>query len=544
MGTGYAIAAGHEVTAAAAAEVLAAGGTAVDAVIAGAHVAMVAEPVLAGLLGGGFLMVREPDGRLGCLDMFVDTPARRRPDAEIDLQEAIADFGTTTQRFRVGAGAIAVPGLTAGFAEAHARGGRIPMAELLAPAIRMAREGVAITAFQARLSQIVAPILTHSLALRALTCDGDGLPLGEGAVYRNPDFADVLEVLAHEGSAFVQQGEIAAGLAALSRDGGHLDRADLARWQPRDRRPLRIRRGRAHIALNPLPAVGGVLTALPLGLLPQTRRLPDTVALARAFAATALARLVSGLDGDGDAGAAMLADPDIRDALAPEARGAADWWAEMRAALTEATDAGVAPRGTTHLSAIDAMGGAAALTLSNGEGCGLVIPGTGIQPNNMLGEDDLVPPAPDGGPGFWLPGRRLASMMTPAILSVDDGHLVALGSGGSNRIRTAMAQVLLRVIDATPAGRLPDLEAAITAPRLHVEVDDPAEPPTLFYEREGLPEDEEMRLVADWPRGDSAPTAFDAPSMFFGGVHAVAGQPGRSAAAFGDPRRAGVGIVG
>ncbi|MEM9781535.1 MAG: gamma-glutamyltransferase [Pseudomonadota bacterium] len=539
-----AFAAGHPLTAETGLDVLRAGGSAADAVIAGAHMAMVAEPVLAGLLGGGFLMLREPSGRVGCLDMFVDTPGRRRPEGEVDLPAVHADFGTTTQRFHVGAGAIAVPGLAAGLAEAHARAGRMPMADLLAPAIRAGRDGVAITAFQATLGEIIKPILTHSPSIRALACGADGQPLAAGAISRNPDFADVLEVLGHEGVAFVQEGEIAAGLAALAAEGGHVRRDDVARWRARDRPPFELRRGKARVMLNPLPAVGGILAGLPLALLREGPAPPPPETVARALAATGLARLISGLDAEPNRGARLLADPVLRGALAEAVtlqRG--DWWPTMRRGLEAAVIAGVAQRGTTHLSAIDSRGGAAALTLSNGEGCGLVIPGTGIQPNNMLGEEDLVPPGHDGEPGAWTPGQRLSSMMTPSIVAWDDGRLAALGSGGSNRIRSAMAQVLLRLIDGLPAGRLPDLEAAITAPRLHVEVTDATGTPELYYERPGLMEEAERALLAAWPEGDVAPHPFERQSMFFGGVHAVAATPGGDVAAFGDPRRAGIGLV-
>ena len=146
----FAIAAGHDLTAAACEDVLRAGGSAVDAAIAGALVACVAEPVLAGLLGGGFLMVRPAQGRAELLDCFVQTPRRKLPEAELDFRVIQADFGETTQEFHIGAGAIATPGLAPGLAEAHARFGRMPLRDPVAPAVRAAPEGVTVTEFQAR----------------------------------------------------------------------------------------------------------------------------------------------------------------------------------------------------------------------------------------------------------------------------------------------------------------------------------------------------------------------------------------------------------
>ena len=135
----YAIACGHDVTADAAEGALRAGGTAVDAVISAALAAMVAEPVLAGLLGGGFLVVREPNGQSRVLDFFVQTPLQKRSAGELDFRAIHADFGTTTQEFHVGAGSIATPGVVPGLAEAHERFGRVPVRVLAEPAVMAAR---------------------------------------------------------------------------------------------------------------------------------------------------------------------------------------------------------------------------------------------------------------------------------------------------------------------------------------------------------------------------------------------------------------------
>ena len=233
----FAIAAGHELTAAAAEDILRAGGTAVDAAVAGALVACVAEPVLAGLLGGGFLMVRAAQGRAELLDCFVQTPKRKLPEAELDFRAIRADFGETTQEFHIGAASIATPGLAPGLAEAHARFGRMGLRDLVAPAVRLAREGVTVTEFQARLGRIIAPILKTTPESRALMCGDDGEPLTAGSLYRNLDFADLLEVFGHEGPRFVTEGEVASGLLALAREGGHLGPEDLKAYRPEWRRP-------------------------------------------------------------------------------------------------------------------------------------------------------------------------------------------------------------------------------------------------------------------------------------------------------------------
>lgn len=497
MTRGYAIAAGHRLTVDAAAAMLDEGGTAADAALAAALTAMVAEPVLAGLLGGGFAMVRPADGGARLIDFFVDTPGRARPMDEVDFRAIEADFGQTRQEFHVGAGSIAVPGVAPGLWEMHARFGRMPVTRIVEPAVAAARAGVRVTPYQARLARIVAPILTATPGARALHCEGPDLR-GQGALARNPDLADVLEVFAAEGPRFVQEGEVAAALLSLTEVGGHLSRSDLAGHVPRWRSPLEVRRGSARIALNPPPSLGGSLIAFALS---RAARGASPVGIADALAATARARVASGLDADPVAGAARL----------------------LSGEMARAGGRPVSTRGTTHVSVIDRQGLGVALTLSNGEGCGLIAPGTGIMPNNMLGEADLLP----GGVGSWTPGMRLSSMMAPLAVDWPDGRVAMLGSGGSNRIRSALTQVLIALID-NDAG----MEDAILAPRLHVEG---AEAPTLDYEEEDLPDEHRAALRAAWPEAQG----WSEPSMFFGGAHgAMQGAAGR-VSAFGDPRRAG-----
>ncbi len=502
----YAIAAGHAVTAAAAEDILRAGGSAVDAAVAGALAACVAEPVLAGLLGGGFLMVRTPEGRAELLDFFVQSPRQRRPEHELDFRAIHADFGETTQEFHIGAGSIATPGLAPGLAEAHARFGRMPLRDLAAPAIRAAREGVPVTDFQALLGRIIAPILEATPASRAQMCGVDGKPLTAGAHYRNPDFADVLEVMGHEGPRFVTEGEVGAGLLAMAREGGHLTRDDLAAYRPEWRRPLEITRGRARIALNPPPALGGVMIGFALELIAPGARADD---LARAFDASTRARIEAKLDRDPE-GALKLLDPGLLARYRAELMG--------RKAAT---------RGTTHISVIDASGLGAALTLTNGEGCGAIVPGTGIMPNNMLGEEDLVP----GGWHSWTPDTRLASMMAPTAVSWPDGGLAMLGTGGSNRIRTALTHVLANLLD-----REMPLSEAVEAPRLHVE---PGRPPAVDFELPDLAEEDREAILAAFPEA----RGWAERSMFYGGVHAVTRDGRGNLRAAGDPRRDGVGIT-
>ncbi|MEM0989966.1 MAG: gamma-glutamyltransferase [Pseudomonadota bacterium] len=503
--TSFAVACGHQVTAEAAADILRDGGTAVDAAIAAAFAAMVAEPVLAGLLGGGFLMVRPGSGKAELLDFFVQTPARHVPPEDLDFRSVLADFGTTTQEFHVGAGTIAVPGVAPGLAEAHARFGRIPMKTLVQPACALARQGVEINEFQARLFRIVETIYTATASAVAQFCEDDAL-LGFGASYRNPDLADVLEEYAAGGPRFVTEGEIAQALLSVTHNGGHIDAEDLRAYRPTWRQALRVRRAGVDVALNPPPALGGALIGFGLGLLPHQ---PDPSTLTAGLEATTRARIDSALDKAADAGAARLLAGDLLQRYRTQLRG--------RAAAT---------RGTTQISIVDGDGMGAAMTLSNGEGAGMIVPGTGIMPNNMMGESDLLP----AGFEVWQPDTRLASMMAPLVANWPDGRFAMLGSGGSNRIRSALLQVLINLID-----REMPMSDAIEAPRIHVEAGDPAK---VDFEDLG---GEAMRaaILDEWPEA----TPWSEQSMFFGGAHGVHFDPGRGFQAAGDPRRSGVSLI-
>lgn len=183
-----------------------------------------------------------------------------------------------------------------------------------------------------------------------------------------------------------------------------------------------------------------------------------------------------------------------------------------------------AVNGTTHISVVDARGMGAALTLSNGTGSGMIAPGTGIMANNMLGEEDLV------GSDLlnWRCDERLSSMMAPMAVTWPDGRFAMLGSGGSNRIRTALAQVAAHLTDR---GMRP--EEAVAAPRVHVE----AWPEADFEDR--LREDEREALIAAFPEA----RGWAESSMFFGGVRVAMREAKGAVSAAADERRDGVAVI-
>lgn len=494
---GGAVAAGHPLTARAAAEVLREGGNAFDAVIAALWMACIAEPVLASPGGGGFLMAQAAGRKAPRLfDFFVQTPKTKPDVSDVEFRAINADFGTTLQEFHIGAGAAATPGMVPGLYAVHESLGSLPMARLTEMAVEAARNGVEVTAFQARVFEIVSPILIDTETARAVYAPGGRL-LCAGARLRNGELADALEAIGREGPRIATEGEIAAAMLEAGA-GGALTARDLSGYEVALRDPLEVRHGEAHAFLNPPPSCGG---ALVMDMLRRAGKVSPRTAI---LAPAELARLMLACDA----------------AWRASGRDIARFMKEKEAQAAR----GVASRGTTHVSVIDRAGNAASATVSNGEGNGHIVPGCGFMLNNMLGEEDINPD------GFyaWRPDCRLASMMAPILLIADDGTVTALGSGGSNRIRTALFQLVMRLA----AGER-DLEAAILAPRLHgergrVDFED-------FLENED--EREALLQVAE----DVRPWAER--NLFFGGVHIARREARGGLAAGGDARRAGAAII-
>jgi gamma-glutamyltranspeptidase/glutathione hydrolase len=511
MKTHGAVAAGHAVTADAAARVLDAGGNAFDAVIAAMWAACVAEPVLASLGGGGFVMAR-PSGQPPRLyDFFVETPLTKRSRENLEFESRLATFaGGVTQEFHGGYGSVATPGVVAGLFAIHDDLAKLPMANLAEPAIEAARVGVTLDDFQRYVMGIVEPLLGFSADSRAVygkagKTDADGFELPDtGTLHLQPDLADSIEYLVESGADGFYQGDIGKALvSACAEHGGYLTAQDLAAYRVLVRDPLLVSGRKGRFVLNPPPASGGVLVGfglklareMALGTFGSERHLE---AVSRIIHATGLAR------GEYGASPALLGD---------------ELCERYRSLIGERP---LSQQGTTHISVVDADGNLAAATISNGSTSGRVVPGTGIMMNNMLGEADLSPE------GFhnWPCGVRMTSMMTPALYLGQDGASVALGSGGSNRIRSTMLQVLLNIdaFDMT-------LHGAISAPRMHVEDE-------LLSVEPGFDD----ALLDRLSLGNQQ--RWDCEDMFFGGVHAAKVSPaGDTLTAIGDGRRNGHQII-
>lgn len=494
------VAAGHDATADAAAAMLRAGGNAFDAVIAAGFASSVCEPGFTSLAGGGYLLARTADGDDRLLDFFVDTPGRGEPRAAVApvFDEVAVSFGAARQMFHCGFGSVAVPGVLAGYLHAHAQFGRLPLTDVVAPAVALAEEGVEVSPTQAHAFGLLEPIFARTAASRAIFFP-DGRLLTTGDTLHNPDLGAYLRRLAQDPTDTFHRGEGAAAFAAQAhRGGGLVTEQDLHAYRVIERAPLRFHyRGRT-LVTNPPPTFGGCLLAL--ALLRYERSGPPAP-LGSPERAEAMRAVMAGVDADRRAG-----HPEVLAALAGD--------------LPRPWSGPVVTRGTTHVTVADAEGNVAAMTTSNGECSGDVIDGTGICCNNMLGEDDLHPEGFHATP----PGLRVGSMMSPTFVLGERGEVrLALGSGGSKRIRSALFQVVTAVVDHDQP-----LADAVLAPRLHWDTDHTEAEPGLDP------------AVVEHLTGAAPVNVWPAPSMYFGGVHAVAPSGGTGAGqGAGDHRRGG-----
>jgi gamma-glutamyltranspeptidase/glutathione hydrolase len=348
----------------------------------------------------------------------------------------------------------------------HDRLGRLDLHDVVAPAVRLAEEGFEVGPFLDQLIALLGDILGR-------TDEGQDLffPGGErvhlGDRFRNPRLA---ALLADIGAGRVTSLE-AGGLGAVGP-------ADLAGYEVIEREPLHVRYRDALVLTNPLPSLGGTLVAHGLGVLEESEPRPkhdplQVVALAEALVSLTARR------------------------------------AELGAASTQ---------GTTHVAVVDAEGNVASMTTSNGSGSGEFAPGTGVQLNNVMGEEDLQP----AGLGTAVPGERIPSMMSPTIVLGGAGHIAALGSGGSERIRSTVTQLVVDLVDHRMT-----LADAVAGPRLHW--DD-----RCLQVEPGLPDAVIDALSARWEVN-----VWERPDLYFGGANGVV-MPDE---AVGDARRGGRGIL-
>ena len=508
MGGG--VAAGHEKTTAAAVEMLKQGGNAFDAAVAGVMASCVAESVLTSLAGGGFLLAHTADNEDVLFDFFTQTPASKTLEHPLDFYPICADFGDTVQEFHIGLGSVAVPGVLRGLVLVHQRLGRLPLAAVAAPAIQLARQGVVVSDFLAYVYGVLKPILLATAGTRAIYAP-KGQLLKAGEKLYMPAFADALERLVHRGAESFWQ-EMAVQITQAQ--GGYLTLEDFERYQVVERQPLCLDYRGTQLLTNPPPSAGGGLIACSLALLADCG-LGNFGSPGHLRSLSQVMRLTNVARRDGYD--TRIHQSDVANDFLSTAH-LEPYRRELGSAIASLTSTVNKLGSTTHLSVIDDDGNAASVTTSNGEGSSYVLPGTSIMANNMLGEEDLNPL------GFhqWTPNQRMSSMMAPTMVLRDGRPYLVLGSGGSNRIRTAILQVIANLVDFS----MP-LEAAVAAPRIHWEND-------VFHLEPGFKQPGLESVI-----GTAKPVWWQTKNMFFGGVHAVGLDDAGHLHGAGDSRRSG-----
>ena len=516
------VSAGHELTARAGAEMLRAGGNAFDAAVSAAFASFVTEPVLTSMAGGGFLTAHTSGGGTTLYDFFTDVPGLGRGGGRegVEFKSVDVEFSGCTQEFHVGEGAAAVPGNIAGLSEVFERHCTLPLETILAPAIGYARDGVPVTERQAYFVGILAPILMLDKEARDIYAPSGAL-IKAGEVLYNRSLAATLEELKESGLMSFYMGAVAGKVLEGFSEKGFITEADLSGYRVEKREPLAVSyRGRT-VYTNPPPSSGGSLIAFSLKLLEGF----DIAAMGHN--SSAYLKLLAAVKR-----VTNEARRESFDHLIYEADMADDFLSDVNVRRYRArVGGGMAASGagpdashgnTTHISTVDVEGNAASITTSTGSGCGVMIPGTGVMMNNMLGEEDLNPL------GFHMqsPATRMSSMMAPTIVMKGERPEVVLGSGGSNRIRSAILQVILNIVDF----QLPVFEA-VNAPRVYYDRG------TLHVEH-GVPGsvlDSVERAIPDLKR-------WSVKDVFFGGAHTAVLAPGGPAGG-GDQRRGGAYIV-
>ncbi|UWZ44383.1 gamma-glutamyltransferase [Dactylosporangium matsuzakiense] len=455
------VAAGHPLTTEVGLRVLEEGGSAADAAVAAMLTSCVAESVLTGIAGGGFATFYEAStGSTTCLDFFCSVPGLEATRAAAPMEPIAVSFGGVPQRYEIGASSVGVPGVPAGAGALHSRWGRLPWTQVVSPARSLARAGALLPAPHSATLASLAPAMMPGFGAQVYAPAGRLLQGGD--LLYHPGLDRALSILAADGPAAFYTGPVGRQMeATVAAGGGILTPTDLSVYEVLEQPVASASLAGSTVMARPdLNDFIITLSSLPeLDVMPRPAR---AVAVAEALRSFGTQRL-------GD---------------------------------------------TTNISVVDADGNACVVTLTLGIGSGVWLDGLGIHLNSMLGEGELIRPG-------TRPGDRMASCMCPTVVTAPDGPLLmAIGSAGATRIRTALLHTLINtLVDGDSA------LAAIQRPRFHVVSD-------LVHAEPGYPEDELEALqkagykIQRWDRLDH----------YFGGVSAVG-----LAGAGGDPRRGGIG---
>ncbi len=465
-------------------DVLARGGNAVDAAIATGFALDVVHPTAGNIGGGGFMVIRMPDGRATAFDFREKAPIAAHPEMFLDEDGEYSPEVHHNSHVAVG-----VPGTVAGFAAAHeAYGGGAPWSELVSPAIGLARDGFEVTpGLAASLARVLPRLEPYPASVAAFS--RGGRPYREGDVFRQPDLGRTLERIRDSGRDGFYRGETARLLVAeMERGGGLITREDLERYRAVQREPVRgTYRGYEIISMPP-PSSGGTALLEMLNILEgfdlpsMERGSPGWVHLvAEAMRLAYRDRALHLADADF---VEVPVDRLTSKEYASELRRGID---PYRAGRSDPADAVIAPESheTTHYSVVDADGMAVSVTytLEQGYGSKITVPGAGFLLNNEMGDFNARPGLTDATgligtePNLARPEQRMLSSMTPSIVA-RDGRLVAVvGSPGGRTIINTVLEVVLGIVDHGLS-----IDEAVAAPRFHHQW----LPDRILMERDGV----------------------------------------------------------
>ncbi len=504
-----AVASGHPLTARAAADMFSLGGNAFDAAVSAGFASVAAEPTLTSFGGGGFLLAHnEKQNRDILFDFFVNTPGlgwKEKP--ETGMVPVDIDFSGCTQVFHIGCSSAAVPGMLKGLLHVHKRLCTLPLKTIIAPALSCLKDGFEVSLLQEYFLNLLKPIFTSSDYGKEI-CTKNGRFIKGGDRFFNPMLENFFRGIADNSSDIYTGGIARKLIEEMKIQGGLISQDDLDAYEVIEREPLHIKYRDREILTNPPPSSGGVKLALALHLL-ESLEISSLDHTSETFLIP-LVEMMMELHNfkpvrNGNSISYPFQDSEISPILKQYIKSISD-------------KSFISTQGTTHISVIDEEGNAVSMTTSNGSGSGYFIPGTGIMINNMMGEDDLHP---DGF--FSSPrGERVSSMMIPTMVLKGGKVESVMGSGGSKRIKTAVLQVLLNLIDFNYS-----LEDAVESSRVHFEDGTVQIEPDVPLEVVGK--------LAKYYKANR----WEKKNMYFGGVHCVNNRM----EGWGDSRRGGSFLV-
>ncbi len=475
------------------------GGNAVDAAVAIGLALAVTHPSAGNLGGGGFMLVRLANGKTTFLDFREAAPEKASRDMYLDAE------GNPTKDSIFGWRSSGTPGSVAGFDFAHKKFGSKPWAELVAPALQLARNGFSVSqaladSFHSSQKMLAADPESNRIFLR------DGTTYRAGETFKQPELADTLARIAKAGAKEFYEGETAKRLAAaMAAHGGLVTTRDLAAYKVMERAPLEGNYKQFHIITAPPPSAGGVGVLQMLGILDGTNFESDGPNSVKAvhYEAEAMRRFYADRS-------EYLGDPQFYN-VPVKSLLAADYlvWRRRTIDPNHPTPSEYVGPGlqraqaahvswfesseTTHYNVVDAKGNAVAVTytLNNSFGNGITVPGLGFLLNDEMDDFAAKPGVPNmfgvtGGDANAIePGKRPLSSMTPTIITKDGKFLMAVGAPGGSRITTGVLQVILDVLDFHM-----NPQDAVDLPRFHHQW----KPDTLYLQN-GFPADTEAALA-------------------------------------------------